>query len=78
MVSGVTRTVKYTYNEAGGVTALTDPWNATYGFGWNAGARGRTVTNPFSETYSIRYNPDGSGDLRIEPRRLHVMIRVCT
>ncbi|HEX9729347.1 MAG TPA: hypothetical protein VGA37_12645, partial [Gemmatimonadales bacterium] len=59
VVNGVTRVVKYTYDDANNVLTLTDPWNGVYTYGWVPSTRSRTVSNPFSETFTIRYNADG-------------------
>jgi RHS repeat-associated protein len=59
VVHGVTRIVKYAYNQGGGLDTLTDPWNGAYRFGWDVANRARTLTTPFSESFSIRHNQDG-------------------
>jgi YD repeat-containing protein len=59
VVSGVTRTVQYAYNQAGGLTTITDPWAGAYTLGWNLATRARTITNPFSESFTITHTKDG-------------------
>jgi YD repeat-containing protein len=59
IVNGVTRTVGYSYNQAGSLTAMTDPWGGSYSYGWDLSDTARTITNPFSESFRIRHSREG-------------------